>query len=104
MHDNIIYSEGEISTDQYHTKAEIALQYVKEDRSEVLAYTNNIYNREGGTHETGLFDALSRILNNYALENKFLNQIKKNFLVKTLKTECMLLFQLNIQIQFWRSN
>ncbi|AOD25340.1 DNA topoisomerase subunit B [Mesomycoplasma hyorhinis] len=85
VHDNIIYSEGEISTDQYHTKAEIALQYVKEDRSEVLAYTNNIYNREGGTHETGLFDALSRILNNYALENKFFKSDQEKFSREDIK-------------------
>ncbi|MGZ9414292.1 DNA topoisomerase (ATP-hydrolyzing) subunit B [Mycoplasma sp. 480] len=77
-----IYAEGifnlgeEKSTD---INVEVALQYVTEDREEILTYANNIYNKEGGTHETGLFDSLSRILNNYAIENKFLKSEADKF-------------------------
>ncbi|MBN3534493.1 DNA topoisomerase subunit B [Mycoplasma procyoni] len=83
-----IYAEGvfnlgeERSTD---INVEVSLQYVTEDREEILTYANNIYNKEGGTHETGLFDSLSRILNNYALENKLLKSENDKFSRDDLK-------------------
>ncbi|UWD34144.1 DNA topoisomerase (ATP-hydrolyzing) subunit B [Mesomycoplasma molare] len=86
--ENSIYAEGvfnlgeEKSTD---INVEVALQYVSEDREEILTYANNIYNKEGGTHETGLFDSLSRILNNYAFENKFLKNETDKFSREDLK-------------------
>ncbi|WGI36496.1 DNA topoisomerase (ATP-hydrolyzing) subunit B [Mesomycoplasma lagogenitalium] len=83
-----IYAEGifnlgeEKSTD---ISVEVALQYVQEDREEILTYANNIYNKEGGTHETGLFDSLSRILNNYAMDNKFIKSDTDKFSRDDLK-------------------
>lgn len=79
VHPKIIYVEDEIVDNDNHVKVEVALQYVLQDRSEVLAYTNNIYNREGGTHEMGLFDALIRIINTYALEHKFIRSENERF-------------------------
>ncbi|WP_434336964.1 DNA topoisomerase (ATP-hydrolyzing) subunit B [Mesomycoplasma conjunctivae] len=85
VHDEIIYVEDELSHNENHIKVEVALRYVNEDRSELLSYTNNIYNREGGTHEAGLFDALSRILNNYAFENKFFKNENEKFSKEDIK-------------------
>lgn len=58
INESIIYAEQEFSFNENAIKVEIALAYVNEDFSEILSYTNNIFNREGGTHESGLYDSL----------------------------------------------
>ncbi len=42
---------------------------------EVLAFTNNIFQKDGGTHLLGFRSALTRVINGYAKEN---SHIKKN--------------------------
>ena len=44
----------------------------------VLPYTNNIYQRDGGTHLLGFRSALTRIINKYANENNLLKKNKLN--------------------------
>ena len=51
---------------------EIALQYVDDIQSRILAFSNNILNPEGGTHVTGFKTALTRSINNYAKNNKLI--------------------------------
>jgi DNA gyrase subunit B len=61
IHKNIFYIEKEL--DGVHV--EVALQYVDDISSRVVAFANNIYNAEGGTHITGFKTALTRTINNY---------------------------------------
>ncbi|MDD4988882.1 MAG: DNA topoisomerase subunit B [Candidatus Pacebacteria bacterium] len=61
IHKNIFYVEKEVD----NVAVEVALQYVDDISSRVLAFANNIYNSEGGTHITGFKTALTRTLNNY---------------------------------------
>jgi DNA gyrase subunit B len=63
-------SEGEVMV-------EIALQYTDDYDERVLAYANNEYNPEGGTHVTGFRTALTRCLNNYAVKNNFIKESEK---------------------------
>jgi len=42
---------------------------------EIFPYTNNIYQKDGGTHLLGFRSALTRVINKYATEN---NLLKKN--------------------------
>ena len=42
---------------------------------DVLPYTNNIYQKDGGTHVLGFRSALTRVINKYANEH---NLLKKN--------------------------
>ena len=68
IHEQIIHvmgSEDDISI-------EVAMQYNDGYTSNVYSFTNNINTREGGTHEEGVKRALTRIINNYAKNNKFL--------------------------------
>ena len=44
---------------------EIALQYTEEYTSNIYSFINNIHTPEGGTHEEGFRNSLTRVLNNY---------------------------------------
>ncbi|MCD5384628.1 MAG: ATP-binding protein, partial [Candidatus Pacebacteria bacterium] len=48
---------------QQDVQVEVALQYVDDISSRVVAYANNIYNPEGGMHITGFKTALTRTIN-----------------------------------------
>ena len=78
IHDEIIYAEGKVKGDDGEVIVEVAMQYNTSYQSNVVSYANNISTIEGGTHEQGFTDALTRILNNYAGANKlFKNEDEK---------------------------
>jgi len=62
IHKNIFHIEKEVDD----VAVEIALQYADDITPRLLAFANNIYNAEGGTHVTGFRTALTRTLNAYA--------------------------------------
>ena len=70
IHDEIIYAEGSIKGDAGNVLVEVAMQYNQGYQANVVSYANNISTIEGGTHEQGFTDALTRILNNYAGQYK----------------------------------
>ena len=55
---------------------DIAMQWNDSYLENVLLFTNNIRNRDGGTHLAGFRDALTRTINNYATENNLLKGFK----------------------------
>jgi DNA gyrase subunit B len=55
---------------------EVALQWSESFQEQTLAYSNNVYNRDGGTHLTGLRTALTRTVNQYATEHNLLKDLK----------------------------
>ncbi len=61
LHSDIITVEEEIEG----TYIEIAFQYTEDYSCNIKSFTNNIINTEGGTHEEGFRNSLTRILNNY---------------------------------------
>lgn len=85
LSNTIIYSENQYEHNQDTIKVEFALNYVQEDHSQIKSYTNNIHNPEGGSHENGLCDGLLRILNNYALSNKFIKSETDKFVKQDIK-------------------
>ena len=68
--DAIFYTSKEISD----ISIEIALQYIDDLTARELAFANNIYNPEGGSHLTGFRTALTRVLNDYARKNGYLKE------------------------------
>ena len=58
---------------------EIAIQYNLGFHTNVLAYSNNIYQPDGGTHVSGFSQALTRVINAYARKMNFLKEKDKNF-------------------------
>ncbi len=61
LHESPIYLNGE----KDGVKVEAALQYTDSYSENVLSYANNINTVDGGTHESGLKSALTRVLNDY---------------------------------------
>ena len=59
--DDIIYVSGK-SGDSF---AEIALQYNTSYSEVILSFANNIRTKDGGSHETGFKNALTKVLNEY---------------------------------------
>ena len=77
LFDEVIYCEGTApitlaSGSEAHVYAEIAMQYDDGYSSNVYSFCNNVHTHEGGMHETGFRDAIRRVVNAYARQNKFL--------------------------------
>ena len=70
IHDDVIYVEGR----EDNILIEVALQYNDGYNEALYSYTNNIHTHEGGTHEDGVKRALTRIINNYARNNKMISE------------------------------
>jgi DNA gyrase subunit B len=51
---------------------QVALQWTDAYHEHVHCYTNNIANKDGGTHLTGFRTALTRVVNNYATDTNML--------------------------------
>ena len=68
IHEDIIYVEGE----EENVALEVAFQYNDGYNSAIYSFVNNITTPEGGTHEDGVKNSLTRIINNYAKNNKIL--------------------------------
>ena len=68
IHNDVVYVEGM----ENDISIEVALQYNDGYNPTVYSFVNNIITPEGGTHEDGVKNALTRIINNYARNNKML--------------------------------
>ena len=75
VHKNIFYVDKE----QDGVAVEVALQYVDDITPRIMAFANNIYNSEGGTHVTGFKTALTRSLNTYGRSAGILKEKDENF-------------------------
>ena len=57
---------------------ECSLKWNSTYSEDVLPYTNNIYQKDGGTHVLGFRSALTRVINKYANEHNLLKKNKLN--------------------------
>ena len=74
LHKDVIYMKG----DSGDNVAEVAMQYNDSYNELLLSFANNINTGEGGTHEDGFKQALTRVLNAYARKNNLLKDSDKN--------------------------
>ena len=73
--DDVIYVEAS-SKDMY---AEVALLYCTGYDTNIISFANNMHTIDGGTHESAFKTAMTRVINSYAREFKFLKEKDSNF-------------------------
>ena len=71
LSDNVIYIKGTMGT----SAAEIALQWNDSYNEDIRSFANNVHTIDGGTHEVGFKNSLTKVLNEYG---KKFNIIKEN--------------------------
>jgi DNA gyrase subunit B len=77
LHDDVIY----IKDTRDNVEIEIALQWTDAYNEQVFCYTNNVHNKDGGTHLTGLRGALTKTVNGYGQAHNLLKDLKGTALV-----------------------
>ncbi len=68
LFDDIVYVEGR----EDDIAIEVAMQYNDSYNPAIYSFANNIHTPEGGTHEEGVKQALTRVINSYAKNAKLL--------------------------------
>ncbi len=77
LHPNVFYSTGESTIPTGGTiSVEVAMQWNDSYAEQVLCFTNNIPQSDGGTHLTGLRAAMTRVINKYIEENEIAKKAK----------------------------
>ncbi len=77
LHPNVFHALGDRASDQgTNIGVEVAMQWNSGYNEQVLCFTNNIPQRDGGTHLTGLRAAMTRVINKYIEENEFAKKAK----------------------------
>ncbi|WP_423221919.1 DNA topoisomerase (ATP-hydrolyzing) subunit B [Ideonella margarita] len=77
LHPNIFHAVGDKTSDQgTNVGVEVAMQWNESFSENVLCFTNNIPQRDGGTHLTGLRAAMTRVINKYIEDNEIAKKAK----------------------------
>lgn len=74
IHEEVIY----MKTVQEDMIAEVALQYYDDSYNElIISFANNIHTGDGGYHETGFKNAMTRVINDYGKKHNLLKDTDK---------------------------
>lgn len=81
LHPTVFHAEGTtlVTTGQVQNvelTVEVAMQWNDSYQEQVLCFTNNIPQSDGGTHLTGLRAAMTRVINKYIEENEIAKKAK----------------------------
>ena len=73
LHSDVIHLHSE----KENMNVEIAMQYNNDYNESIVSFANNIHTTEGGYHETGFKNALTKIMNDYARKYNILKESDK---------------------------
>jgi DNA gyrase subunit B len=77
LHPNVFHAMGDkMSDNNTNVGVEVAMQWNDSYSESVLCFTNNIPQRDGGTHLTGLRAAMTRVINKYIDDNDLAKKAK----------------------------
>jgi DNA gyrase subunit B len=76
LHSNVFSVSTESSAGGVPVTVDVAMQWNDSYSENVLCFTNNIPQRDGGTHLTGLRAAMTRVLNKYIADNELAKKAK----------------------------
>jgi DNA gyrase subunit B len=77
LHSTIFHAIGDRASEQGTTiTTEVAMQWNDGYTENVLCFTNNIPQRDGGTHLTGMRAAMTRVINKYIEDNELAKKAK----------------------------
>ena len=78
LHPNVFVSAGDakVGDTGVTISVEVAMQWNDSYAEQVLCFTNNIPQSDGGTHLTGLRAAMTRVINKYIEENEIAKKAK----------------------------
>ena len=77
LHPTIFQATGEKMSDQgTNITVDVSMQWNDAYNEQVLCFTNNIPQRDGGTHLTGLRAAMTRVINKYIDEHEYAKKAK----------------------------
>jgi DNA gyrase subunit B len=76
LHPAVFHSSGVSVQNGVNIDVEVAMQWNDSYAEQVLCFTNNIPQSDGGTHLTGLRAAMTRVINKYIEENEIAKKAK----------------------------
>jgi DNA gyrase subunit B len=76
LHPTVFHSSGESIQNGVPIAVEVAMQWNDSYAEQVLCFTNNIPQADGGTHLTGLRAAMTRVINKYIDEHEIAKKAK----------------------------
>jgi DNA gyrase subunit B len=79
VHDDVVAFTAESPSESNSSVGivlDIAMQWTGSYTEQIFCYTNNVFNKDGGTHLTGLRSALTRTLNNYGQGQTYFKDVK----------------------------
>ena len=76
LHPVVFHSSGVSMQNGVPIDVEVAMQWNDSYQEQVLCFTNNIPQSDGGTHLTGLRAAMTRVINKYLEENEIAKKAK----------------------------
>jgi DNA gyrase subunit B len=76
LHPTVFHSTGESIQNGVPIAVEVAMQWNDSYAEQVLCFTNNIPQADGGTHLTGLRAAMTRVINKYIDEHEIARKAK----------------------------
>jgi len=82
VHEGVISFGSEVASETggAPVAVDVALQWNATYGESVFGYTNNVHNKDGGTHLTGFRSALTRTVNAYAAAQNLLKDVKQGLM------------------------